>query len=339
MRKVRVEDAIGLKLCHDITKMIPGEFKGAAFKRNHIIQHEDIQELLSIGKEHIYIWEDQADEIHEDDAAVRIAKAVIGENLSFSEPEEGKSVIKATQRGLLKVNSDLLKAINSIEDVTIPSLPNNYMVETGQKVAGARIVPLVTREENICEVERQSQLHGPVFNVKPYKKLKVGIIITGNEVYKGIIKDKFGPVIQKKMDYFEADIIGQTYCPDEVGIIEEHIFYYLEREADLIMATGGMSVDPDDLTPGAIKNTGAQIVTYGLPVQPGNMFMLAYLNNVPILGVPGAAAYFKTTILDIILPRIFTEEKITKADLISMGEGGLCLGCQACHYPNCYFGR
>jgi molybdenum cofactor synthesis domain-containing protein len=339
MKKVRVEEAVGLTLCHDITKVVPGQFKGAAFKRNHIIKPEDVGELLSIGKEHIYVWEENAGEVHEDDAAIRIGRAAMGKNVNLTGPEEGKVILKATARGLFKVKGDLLGQINAIKDVTIPTIPNNFPVEAGQKVAGARIVPLVTREENILQVEQLCASFGPLLYVEPYRKLKAGIIITGSEVYKGRIRDKFGPVIQEKMKYFAAEILGQEYCPDEPGAIEEKIFQFKEKSADLIIVTGGMSVDPDDLTPGAIKNTGAEIIIYGLPVQPGNMFMLAYLDGIPVLGVPGAATYFKTTVLDVVLPKIFTGEKISKNELIKMGEGGLCLGCQNCHYPNCYFGR
>ena len=339
MKRIAVQDAVGMKLCHDITKVVPGEFKGRAFQRDHIIEAKDIDELLSIGKEHIYVWEENAGEIHEDDAAVRMAQAIIGENIHFIDPQEGKCVLEAAERGLFKLNSSLLLELNSIDDVTIPSLPNNFKVEKGQKVAGARIVPLVTKEDNIQKVERLCKSLGPVFHIKPYKKLKVGVIITGNEVYKGRIKDKFGPVIQRKMEYFEAEILGQDYCPDEIDIIVEKTQKYVRSKADLIIITGGMSVDPDDLTPGAIKKTGARIITYGLPVQPGNMFLLAYLNDIPILGVPGAAAFFKTTILDVILPRIFAGETMEIIDLLKMGEGGLCMNCPMCQYPSCYFCR
>jgi len=339
MKKVRVQDAVGLKLCHDITKVIPGQFKGPAFKRGHVIREEDIEELLSIGKEHIYVWEDNADEVHEDDAAIRIAKAVMGKNLCYTETQEGKSTLLATSRGLLKVKSSLLFEINSVEDVTVTSLPNNFQVEVEQKVASARIVPLVTKEKNVQKVEELCATHGPVFDIEPYRKLKVGIVITGSEVYKGRIKDKFGPVIRKKMEYFDAEILGQEYCLDDTAYIEQRILDFKEKGAGLIIVTGGMSVDPDDLTPGAIRNTGATVVTYGVPVQPGNMFMMAYLNEVAILGVPGAASYFKTTVLDVVLPRIFIGEVLTKNDFIAMGEGGLCSHCQMCQYPNCYYGR
>lgn len=339
MKKICVQDAVGMKLCHDITKVIPGEFKGRAFQRDHIIRKEDIEELLSIGKEHIYVWEENEDEIHEDEAAIRIAKAVMGKNIRFTEPQEGKTVLLATERGLLRIKSSLLYEINLIEDVTVPSLPNNFRIEKEQKIAAARIVPLVTKEENIQRVEDLCALYGPVFHIEPYQKLKAGIVITGSEVYKGRIKDKFGPVMKRKLEFFEAEIIGQEYCPDELELIQKKIESFAEKKADLIIVTGGMSVDPDDLTPGAIRNTGAKVITYGVPVQPGNMFMFAYLDGIPVMGVPGAAAYFKNTVLDVVLPKVFTGEKMSKNDFIRMGEGGLCMNCQLCQYPNCYYCR
>lgn len=340
MNKVSIQDAVGMTLCHDITKVVPGEFKGRAFKRGHVIRLEDIDALLNMGKENIYVWENNRGEIHEDDAAIRLAKAVRGENVTFTEPEEGKSVLKATVKGLLKVNSSLLFETNCVEHVTVPSLPNNFMVEKDQKVATARIVPLVTQEKNIIKVEKLCAENGPIFHVKPYKNLNVGVLITGNEVFKGRVEDKFGPVVKRKMAYYDAEIIAQEYCPDCLDLIKEKILSFANKmKVDLIMVTGGMSVDPDDLTPGAIKDTGAEVITYGTPVQPGNMFLLAYLEGTPVLGIPGAAMYVQTTILDIVLPRIFVGETLTQKDFIKLGEGGLCMNCKVCHYPNCYFGR
>lgn len=339
MRKVSVQDAVGMTLCHDITKVAPGVYKGRAFARGHVIREEDIEPLLNLGKENIYVWEENAGEIHEDDAAVRLAQAIKGENVTYTQPEEGKSVLKTTIKGLLKVNSPLLFEVNCVEHVTIPSIPNNYMVEKDQKIATVRIVPLVTDEKNVIKVEELCQEKGAIFQIKPYQKLRVGVVITGNEVFKGRVEDKFGPVIKEKMAYYDGEIIGIEYCPDELKYIEEKILGFKEKKADLILVTGGMSVDPDDLTPGAIKKTGAKIVTYGVPVQPGNMFLLAYLDGTPILGLPGAVMYFKTTVFDLVVSRVFAGEVLTKEDFIKMGEGGLCMNCKVCHYPVCYLGR
>jgi len=339
MKKIPVEKAVGTILCHDITQIVPGKFKGRAFKKGHIIQKEDIEKLLELGKEQIYIWEPKVGEIHEDEAALRIARIVAGENVDYDEPKEGKSTLKSKERGLLKIDSNLLYQINSIKDVSIASLPQNFVVERGQKIAGVRIIPLTTREENLIQIEDLCRGEGKVFEIKKYKKLKAVLITTGNEIYKKRIQDKFGPVIRKKLEFFNAQYLGQTFCPDVIEEIKKEILHYNQQEADLIILTGGMSVDPDDLTPSAIKESGAKVVTYGAPVQPGNMFMMAYLGNTVLLGVPGCAMYYRTTILDVILPRIFAGEILTKEDFIKMGEGGFCLNCEVCRYPRCFFCR
>jgi hypothetical protein len=339
MKKVSVQDAVGLTLCHDITKVVPGEFKGRAFRRGHVIRPEDVEELRKLGKEHIFVWEENAGEIHEDEAAVRIAEAVGGANITYTQPQEGKTLLQATIRGLLKINSSLLREINSIESITVTCRPNNYPVQPGDKVAAGRIIPLVIKEDKLKQLEELCQAQGPVFQVRPYKKLKVGIVITGNEVFKGRVEDKFGPVINKKLKSYETEILGQVYCPDIITRLDEAVAAFLRQKAGLIILTGGMSVDPDDLTPGAIKNSGAEVITYGAPIQPGNMFMLAYKGETTLIGVPGAAMYFPTTVLDVFLPRIFAGDIITKEDFIRLGEGGLCLGCEVCTYPRCYFGR
>lgn len=251
MEKVPVTEAVGMILCQDITKIVPGEFKGRAFKKGHVIKEEDVEVLLNLGKENIYVWAPEPGDIHENDAALRLSKATVGENISFTEPYEGKSTLISQVKGLFKVNSDLLYQINSVDAISIASLPNNFPVEKEQKLAGARIIPLVTKEERIIQVEKLCREKGPVFTVKPYRKLKCGVITTGSEVYKGRIKDKFGPVMKNKIAAFEGDFIGQILCPDDLGLIEEAIHNFVSQGAELVILTGGMSVDPDDLTPGA----------------------------------------------------------------------------------------
>ncbi len=339
MKKIAVENAVGMVLGHDITKIVPGEFKGRAFKKGHIIQKEDIDELLKLGKEHIYVWEQSIGELHEDEAALRIAGAVAGENVEYTEPKEGKTTLKAKIKGLFKVNSRLLYEINSIEYISIASLPGNFPVEEGQGLAGARIIPLIIEGSKVEEVERLCREKGFALEVLEYKKLKAALIITGNEIYRGRIEDKFTPVLLKKLDYFAADYLGRTFCPDSAEEITRAILEYKKQGADLILLTGGMSVDPDDLTPSAIRKSGAQVVTYGAPVQPGNMFMLAYLGSAALMGVPGCAMYYRTTILDAVLPRVFAAQTLSKEDFVRMGEGGFCLTCDSCRYPNCFFCR
>jgi len=339
MEKVPVKEAVGMVLCQDITKIVPGEFKGRAFKKGHVIREEDVDVLLNLGKEHIYVWAPEPGDIHENDAALRLSRAVAGANIDFTEPYEGKCTLFAREKGLFKVNSSLLYRINSVDSISIASLPNNFPVDKNQKLAGARIIPLVTPEERVIEVEDLCREKGPAFLVKPYHKLKCGVITTGSEVYKGRIEDKFGPVMINKINAFDGEFLGQVLCPDDLDLIGAAIEKFVHEGADLVILTGGMSVDPDDLTPGAIKKSGARIVTYGVPAQPGNMFLLAYLGKTVLMGVPGCAMFNRTTVLDVVLPRIFAGEELKKEDFIKVGEGGFCSGCKECTYPNCYFGR
>ena len=339
MKKIPVNKAVGMVLCHDITQIIPGKFKGPAFRKGHKIVEEDIEKLKRIGKEYLFIWHPEEGKIHEEEASIRMSRAIAGKNIELTETVEGKTTLKSLTRGLFNVKSELLYEINSMENITIPCLPNHYKVEKGQKLSGVRIVPLMIEEEKIIKIEELCQKKGKVFHVKKYKALKVGIITTGNEVYNGLIKDGFGPLLRNKLSYFGAQIKGHILCPDNIEEIKKAINYFNKKEVDLIALSGGMSVDPDDLTPGAIKESGAKVITYGVPVQPGNMFMLAYLGNKTLIGIPGASLFYKNTILDIILPRIFVGDILSKRDFVILGEGGFCSTCAVCHYPYCYFGH
>ncbi|MBS3975242.1 MAG: molybdopterin-binding protein [Syntrophomonadaceae bacterium] len=339
MRKVKVEQAIGQVLCHDITKIVPGEFKGAIFKKGHIVREEDVPELLSMGKEHLYIWEINEGCLHEDTAALRIAKASGGEGLSFSSPSEGKINFHATSRGLLKVQVQTLFKINSVPQVVLSTKHNNRVVEKGEIVAGTRVIPMVIDTASIEQVERICHEAGPVVNVKPFFTRKVAIITTGNEVYRGLIQDKFTPVVVKKLESFDAIIIGQKIVPDDPEAIASSVEYFSAKGAEIILVTGGMSVDPDDVTPAGVKLAGARIVSYGAPVLPGSMFMMAYLGDVVVMGLPGCVMYARTTIFDLLLPRVFAGEEICQKDLIALGHGGLCQECAHCHYPACAFGK
>ena len=337
MKKINVENAIGMELCHDITEMKDG-FKGAAFKRGHIIREEDIPHLLDIGKRTVFVWEENAGEIHEDDCARRMAAMAPVEGAHYTEPSEGKVLLFADQRGMFRVNTRLLNRINSIGDITIATLPDHYPAEPGARLASMRIVPLVTQESQIIEAERLCAFQ-KLLELLPYQGKKVGVIITGSEVYHGRIKDKFEPVIRSKMKQYPSEIIGITICDDDLDMIVGAARAHLEKGADLLIFTGGMSVDPDDLTPTAIRQLGADIVTHGVPAQPGNMTLVAYLGDIPILGIPGAAISLPTTIFDVLLPQVFAGQKITKEELLNLAEGGLCQMCKVCHWPNCTFGR
>ena len=337
MKKIRVEDAVGMALCHDITAMRDG-FKGAAFKRGHVITQEDIPALLDLGKRTVFVWEDNAGEIHEEDAALRMAAMAPVEGAHYTAPSEGKVLLMADQRGMFRVDTALLQKINSIGDITISTLPDHYPVEPGARLASMRIVPLVTKEEQILRAE-QLCAEKKLLDLRPYQEKKLGVIITGSEIYSGRIQDKFEPVVRAKMKQYPAQILGVTICDDDLDMITSEAKKFLDQGADFLIFTGGMSVDPDDLTPTAIRTLGADIVTHGVPSQPGNMTLVAYLGETAILGVPGAAISLPTTIFDVLLPQIFAGDSITKADLIRLGDGGLCQLCKSCHFPNCTFGR
>lgn len=337
MKKINVENAVGLELCHDITAMRDG-FKGAAFKRGHIIEEEDIPKLLDLGKRTVFVWEENAGEIHEEDCALRMAAMAPVEGAHYTGPSEGKVLLFADRRGMFRVNTRLLEEINSIGDITISTLPDHFPVEKGARLASMRIVPLVTQEEQIIKAEKLCAGE-KLLDLRPYKPRKLGVIITGSEVYSGRIKDKFEPVVRAKMAKYPAEILGVSICDDDLVMIEGAARKYLDMGADFLIFTGGMSVDPDDLTPSAIRRLGAEIISHGLPAQPGNMTLVAYLGDIPILGVPGAAISLPTTMFDVLLPQIFAGDRFTKQDLIRLGDGGLCQMCKSCHFPNCSFGR
>lgn len=337
MKKIQVEQAVGMTLCHDITAMRDG-FKGAAFKRGHVIQEEDVQELLNLGKKTVFIWEEHAGELHEEDCAIRMAAMAPVEGAHYTEPSEGKVLLIADTRGMFRVDKALLNQVNSIGDITIATLPDHYPVEPGARLASMRIVPLVTQEEQIIKAERLCEGR-KLLALRQYVMRKVGVIITGSEVYSGRIQDKFEPVVRQKMKQYPSEIIGVRICDDDLDMIVGAAKEFLQQGADFLIFTGGMSVDPDDLTPTAIRQLGAEIVTHGVPAQPGNMTLVAYLGEIPILGVPGAAISLPTTIFDVLLPQIFAGDKLTKEELIGLEDGGLCQMCEVCHYPNCTFGK
>lgn len=335
---LEAEKSIGKVISHDITKIEKGSFKGAIFKKGHIIREEDVEVLLNNGKKHIYSIELDPDELHENEAGSRIARALQGEGLDTQGPSEGRVDIIARQRGVLKINVDQLNQINSIPDVIAATLHTNTPVESGQKVAGTRVIPLVVKEEAVKRVEEICAENHPI-SVLPYKKHKTGVVITGREIVEGRIKDGFAPVIRDKISFFGLDEPEICYAEDNAEVIASRIKDLFSKNCNLIIATGGMSVDPDDVTPSGIQKTGARIVKYGAPVLPGAMFLLAYKEDIPIIGLPACAVFFSTTVLDLILPRIVAGEVIRDQDINNLGHGGLCRSCEECIYPRCSFGK
>lgn len=342
MKLIRTEDAIGHVLCHDITQIIKGVTKDAVFRKGHVVTEEDIPVLLSVGKENLYVWEKDERMLHEDEAAKILYEICAGDHMHGSDIKEGKIELIADVDGLLKIDRKRLLAVNSLGEMMIASRHGDFPVCQGDKLAGTRVIPLVIEKEKM-EAARQAAGPEPIFSILPYQKKKYGIVTTGSEVFKGRIQDTFSPVIREKMAEFPSEEIDQIYVDDEKEHILEAIMELLERGADLIICTGGMSVDPDDRTPGAIMDTGARIVTYGAPVLPGAMMLVSYYaregKRIPVLGLPGCVMYAKRTIFDLVLPRIMADDEITKEDIAELGEGGLCLNCKVCTFPNCGFGK
>lgn len=339
MKKIRVQDAIGSVLCHDMTRIVKDEIKDAVFRKGHIIKEEDIPVLLSMGKEHIYVYEKQEGMIHENDAALVLAELCVNDNMELTEVKEGKVELIAKCNGFFQVNVEKLNKINALEDIMIATRMGNLPVKAGNKLAGMRVIPLIIEEEKL---ERAREIAGkePILKIVPFKQIKAGIVTTGSEVYHGRIKDTFTPVIEEKLKEFDIEKIHHVISDDKTEDIKAGIMAAKEKGADLIICTGGMSVDPDDLTPAAIKQSGANIISYGAPVLPGAMFLLAYFEDgTTVLGVPGCAMYKKITIFDIVLPYVVAGIKVDKEHIAKLGYGGLCLECEICHYPNCQFGK
>ena len=339
LKKVKLDEAIGMVLGHDITKVIPGEFKGPVFRRGHIIKREDITELLSLGEEHIYVMELEEGEVHEEEAALRIAKAVSSPLMELTKPREGRVNIKAKFLGLLKVNTSLLKEINSVGEVIVATLHTNTICHAGMEVAATRIIPLFTTEAKVGGIEQICQRKGKVIEVTPIKKKMVGVVITGNEVFKGRIEDKFGETIKRKIEALGSAINHQVTVPDDVNLIAQAIVEMRTKGCEVIVVCGGLSVDPDDVTVEGVKKVGAKIISYGAPVLPGAMFVYAMWTGIPILGAPACVIYSPATIFDLILPRVVAEEDISREDIIHLGHGGLCLNCSKCSFPICPFGK
>jgi molybdenum cofactor synthesis domain-containing protein len=324
LKEVPVREAVGLVLPHDMTQILPGEFKGRLFKKGHVITEADIEPLLSIGKEHIYVLDMPKGYIHEDEAGVRIAQAVAGPGLTLTEPYEGKVSLKAEQLGLAKVNEQAVHAINELEAIALATIYTDQVVQPGHTVAATRIIPLIMEEERIIHLEKLAKsFPEPIVQVKPFLPKKVGLVTTGGEVFSGRIADKFGPVIRAKVEALGSTVVDQRFAPDDKQLIENEIKRFLQQGVDLVLVTGGMSVDPDDRTPGAIAGAGAEVVRYGTPMLPGSMLMVAYAGDTPVLGLPGAVMHEPFTSFDVFLPRILAGERIVEKDMTRLGYGGL----------------
>lgn len=339
MKLIDTRDAAGHVLCHDLTQIIPGTFKGPRFRKGHIVAPEDIPILLSMGKEHLYVWEKTPGMLHEDEAAERLRLLCQNEHMHPTPVKEGKIELIADCDGLFRVDVPRLNAVNDVEELMIATRHTDTAVRKGDKLAGTRVIPLVIQEEILRTAEERAG-KAPLLSLIPWKLRTCGLITTGSEVAKGLIQDAFTPVIVDKLAAYGITVTEHCLPGDDRAAITAAALDYHAKGVDLVLCTGGMSVDPDDRTPGAIKDTGAEIVSYGAPVLPGAMFLLGYFSDgVPILGLPGCVMYAKATIFDLLLPRIAAGVRISRSEIKSMGHGGLCLGCAECRYPVCPFGK
>ncbi len=340
LKKIKLKDAVGTKLAHDITEIRPGEFKGPAFRKGHTVCNDDLCHLQKLGKNHLYAIDLAEDEIHEDQAAAILAAGLAGEGIVWQdEPREGKIKLLAQRDGLFTVNTASLASFNMVDEVMCATLHNNTLVKKGTLVAATRAIPLVMKRAPVERAAAIAQQNGTTLTVKALRPAKVGLVITGNEVYHGLIEDRFAPILTEKVTALGCTVDGLAFAPDNPEIIRNAIRSHLERGCDFLMLSGGMSVDPDDVTRKGIRMAGASEMHYGSAVLPGAMFLVAYIGDVPLLGVPACGLYHRITVLDLVLPRILAGEKIGKAELAFLGHGGLCKDCEECSYPHCPFGK
>ena len=339
MRRIETIHAVGHVLCHDLTRIVPGEYKGAQFRKGHVVTQEDIPMLLSMGKDHLFVWEMDDEHLHENDAALRLGALCQNAWMKASDIREGKLELSATRDGLFTVDTQRLTQINSLEDIIIATRHTNVAVKAGDVLCGTRVIPLVVAKSQIEQAEAIGA-GKPLLTLTPFRPLTAGIVTTGNEVFHGRIEDKFTPVVRQKLAAYGVETTQHIVTDDAAPNIAAAIAQMRAHKVDIILCTGGMSVDPDDMTPAAIRQSGARIVTYGAPVLPGAMLLLGYFpDQVPVIGLPGCVMYAKATVFDLLLPRIVAGVEITKADIVALGCGGLCLKCKVCTYPDCGFGK
>jgi len=339
MKQIRVEDAVGSVLAHDITRIIPGEFKGVGFKRNHKVRHEDIPQLLKIGKKHLFVLELSENELHEDDAALQISAALSGSNLHWTDPCEGKSNIISEIDGLLQINVGGLSQVNHIGKMIVSTLKTGFPCKKGQTIAATRIIPLVIDRDKIEKMEAVCRIHKPILQVLPYMRKRVGLIVTGSEIYEGLIEDQSEKWVFSKLTAYGCEMVQKKLVNDDINAIAAALKELVAAGCELIVTTGGLSVDPDDVTRKGVRASGAEIISYGSPILPGAMFLNARIDDVPILGVPACVFYHPRTVFDLMIPLFLADCQPTENELGDMGHGGLCMNCKVCHFPACPFGR
>lgn len=340
MKCIETIYAAGHVLCHDLTRIVPGEMKDAQFRKGHVVTEEDIPMLLSMGKDRLYVWEVTENTLHENEAAERLVALCENANMHQTPVKEGKIELIADCDGLFAVDVERLDALNDLPELMVATRHTNTAVKAGDKLCGTRVIPLVIDGSKLDEAARTVG-NMPLLTLTPFRKgLKAGIVTTGSEVFHGRIADRFTPVVIEKLAAFSIETTEHIVTDDAAEHIVEAIGAKRAAGVDVICCTGGMSVDPDDRTPAAIRASGAEIVTYGAPVLPGAMFLLGYFEDgVPIMGLPGCVMYARASIFDLVLPRIAAGVRIARRDLTRLGNGGLCLGCETCMFPNCGYGK
>jgi hypothetical protein len=339
MRKVRVEKAVGMMLAHDITRIVPGVFKGVGFKRGHVVSEQDVPELIKLGKRFVFVDNASDSRIHEEEAALRIARAISGEGVRWTDPKEGKTNLVSTYPGLVRVNAGALSRINRMGDIIVSTLKDRFPCRADQMVAATRIIPLTIARGRIERLESLAERSGPIVRVLPFKSMKVGAVVTGSEIAQGLVPDGFDQYVGEKIKELGCELLGKILVNDDPESISRAILELKHRGCEVILTTGGLSVDPDDRTRQGIRRTGARILFYGSPVLPGAMFLLARLDNTLVLGLPACVFFHKTTMFDLVFVRLLAGEEVTRRDVAEMGHGGLCLNCDTCRFPACSFGK
>ena len=339
MKKVKIEEAVGMVLGHDVTQIIPGRFKGPRFKKGHKIKKEDIPEFLKIGKEHIYVMDLKPGNIHEDDAALRLGRAFAGRNINISGPSEGKVTFHSKIKGVLKINLSLLHRINLSKNIILSTIHRYTPCSPEMAVGATRIISLTAPKREIEKVENWRKKEGPVLEILPYRTLNIGVVVTGNEFFHGRIDDRFDDRVGKKIVGFGSRVIKKLIVPDDIHQISQALLEFQNDNIDLVLVTGGLSVDPDDVTRAGVKKSGAKIIFYGTPVLPGAMFLYGVLDGKSILGLPACVFYHKATLFDVIFPRILAGEALSRREISLLGHGGFCQDCDPCHFPVCPFGK
>jgi hypothetical protein len=340
LKKISVTDSVGKVLSHDITEIRPGEFKGPAFRKGHTVCDQDICHLQKLGKNHLYLIDLEEDEIHENQAAAILAKSLAGPGITWdNDPKEGKICLYAEFDGLLRVDAPALAAFNMVDEVMCASLHSHTLVTKGRQVAATRAIPLVMKRAPVKRAAAIAGQNRGIFSVRPLEAKKTGIVITGNEVFSGLIADKFAPILRKKILDLGSTVSGIIFAPDDESLIQKAIETHLSEGSGLILLSGGMSVDPDDVTRKGICNAGVTEMHYGAAALPGAMFMVAYIDDIPLIGVPACGLHHRVTVMDLVLPRILAGEHIGKKELAFLGHGGLCMDCPECVHPHCPFGK